>query len=177
MLEKPGGAGRNERIPGQFAGVHLLAGIANHLQKCVIRFGDVALDVSKDDPQNVGLDQAAKPGLALTVVAFGPLAIGQVGGDAEEPVDLSFGVKHSRHREQDRQPRAILADVGPLSHIVAASACPLDKGVKALDPGTKLGRQPRRVRSDLLDIMNSQGCRNADHFLCRVPQHRARPPG
>src|SRR5208282_1704068 len=99
---------------------------------------DVALDVSEDDAQDVGFDQAAESGLALSKVAFGPLAVGQVGGDIEEPVDSPLGVKHRRHREQNGQPRAVLADVGPLADIVATPPRPLDKGVEPLDRGTEL---------------------------------------
>ncbi len=155
----------------------MLAGIAEHFQKCVIGFGDVALDVSEDDTQDIGFDQATETGLALTLVAFGPLAVGQIGRNPEEPVDLPLGVKHRRHREQDTQPRAILADVGPLSHIVASSPRPLDERVKPFNPGSELGGQPLGVGVDFLGIVDPQRCRNTDHFLCGVSQHRARHPG
>src|SRR5208337_4913044 len=68
-LQELDGARRDERIPGKSAGVHLLAGIADHLQKRVVGVGDVAFDVSEDDTQDVGFDQAAESGLARTKVS------------------------------------------------------------------------------------------------------------
>src|SRR5208282_2569328 len=82
-LQELDGGCRDERNPGKSAGVHLLAGIADHLQERVVGVGDVALDVSEDHAQDVGFDQASESGLALTKVAFGALASGQVGGDTE----------------------------------------------------------------------------------------------
>ena len=175
-LQEPHRAWRDERIPGKLAGVHLLAGVADHFQKGVIGFGDVALDVSEDDTQDIGFDQATETGLAFTMVAFGSLAVGQIGGDTEEAIDFALGIKHGRHREQDAQPRAIFADVGPLTHIMAPPAPPLDERVKPFNPGSELGGQPLCVGLNFLGIVNPQRRRNSDHFLCGVSQHAARLP-
>jgi hypothetical protein len=72
--------------------------------------------------------------------SLGPLTVGQVGGDPEESVDAPLGINHGSHREQDGQPRAVLADVGPLADIVAPAPRPLDEGVEPLNLRAELGR-------------------------------------
>ena len=56
--------GRDEAVPGHRPGVHLGPGVADHLQEGVVGVGDVAVDVAEDHAEDVGLDQAAEPGLA-----------------------------------------------------------------------------------------------------------------
>ena len=93
----------------------------------------------------------------------------QVRRDPEEAVDPALGIDHGGHRELHGQPRAVLADVGPLADIVP-SPCPLDEGGESLDPGAVLGRQLRRMRLDLLRVMNPDR-RPADHLPGCVAEH------
>ncbi len=83
--------------PVQHSAAHLFSGIASHVQPGIVGFHDhFSFYISRNNPDNIGVDEGAHAFLALAQGVLGALLLLNIGTGAKPPDDLTGVIAH-RH--------------------------------------------------------------------------------